>query len=153
MKRNDYKFNRILASLIDGFVMFLIIASICTYPTIVLIRDLVNHTFYNSDALWLAFCLVGSFAVWILYLFLSALILKNATLGMRINHLVFVKSNGNNLTARTIILREAAVVFCIVFSLGFSIIFDPISMFCSENDRNFYDILSSTKVVNVNDLQ
>lgn len=152
MQSANFKFNRILASLIDGFIMLLLLIAVCTVPTISLIRDIIKEASVVSDALWLGFSLFGTYCLWILYLFLSALVFRNATLGMRINHLVFKKTNGNNMTARTLLFRETAVVFCIVFSFGFTLIFDPISVICSENGKNFYDIFSSTKVVDVNDL-
>ena len=151
MQSANFKFNRILASLIDGFVMLIILLGVCVAPTISLIKDILKEASLVSDIFWLAFSLFGTYCLWILYLFLSSLIFRNATLGMRISHLMFQKTNGNNMTIRTLLFREATVVFCIVFSLGFSLIFDPISLICSENGKNFYDIFSSTKVVNAND--
>ena len=152
MKDFNLKFNRILSAAIDGLMMFILFAAITVYPTIVLVRDLLNDSFLLKDTLWLGFSIFASFMVWILYLFVSSLIFRNATLGMRINKLVFVKSNGGDMNFRVLLFRETAVVVCYVLSLGFSPIFDAISMFCSKNSKNFYDIFSLTKVVSSDDL-
>lgn len=152
MKDFNLRFNRILAAAIDGLVMFILFAAIVVYPTIVLVRDLMNDSFVLKDALWLGFSIFASFCVWILYLFVSALIFRNATLGMRINKLVFAKSNGGEMNFRVLLFRETAVVVCYVLSLGFMPIFDAISLFCSKNAKNFYDIFSLTKVVSSDDL-
>lgn len=152
MKDFNLRFNRILAAAIDGLVMFILFATIVVYPTIVLVRDLMNDSFVLKDALWLGFSIFASFCVWILYLFVSALIFRNATLGMRINKLVFAKSNGGEMNFRVLLFRETAVVVCYVLSLGFMPIFDAISLFCSKNAKNFYDIFSLTKVVSSDDL-
>ena len=152
MKDFNLRFNRILAAAIDGLVMFILFAAIVVYPTIVLVRDLMNDSFMLKDALWLGFSVFASFCVWILYLFVSALIFRNATLGMRINKLVFMKSNGGEMNFRVLLFRETAVVVCYVLSLGFMPIFDAISLFCSKNAKNFYDIFSLTKVVSSDDL-
>ncbi len=152
MNGSNYRFNRFMASLIDGLLMFIIFVAINITPMIVLIRDAMSEHYILSDALWLGFSIFASFCVWILYLFIPVMIFKNATVGMRIMHLAFVRTNGNTLNARCILFRQTSIVISIVFSLGFSLIFDPISLICSENGKNFYDIFSSTKVVSSYDL-
>ena len=145
----NYKFNRIMSSLIDGFVMLVLLILICIVPTINVISNSINGHFILSDVLWLSFSVFGTFCLWILYLFLTSLVFKNATLGMKINKLVFVSTNGNPMNFKTLLFRETAVVVCLVFSLGFAAIIEPFSLICSENGRNFYDIFSSTKVVTI----
>ncbi len=152
MTSQYFKLNRILAALIDGLVMFVILSIVCVFPTINLIRGIVEDKLLMSDLMWLFFSVFGSLCIWILYLFLGGVIFKGSTLGMKICHLYFVKSNGQVLTWMDILYREFAVVVCIVFSLGFTLIFDPISLFCSDNGKNFYDIVSSTKVVSKDEL-
>ena len=152
MQNSYFKLNRILASLIDGFVMFIILSAVCVIPAIRLIQDVVDNSFLASDLLWLLFSIFGAHCIWILYLFLTSVIFKGATLGMRITHLYFVRTNGTKLTYSNILLRETAVVLSLAFSLGFTLIFDPISLMCSENGKNFYDILASTKVVSKDEL-
>ena len=152
MSSINFKLNRILASLIDGLVMLIILIAICIAPSINLIRGIQNSNFVAGDILWLVFSLIGSVLIWVLYLSLTSLIFKNATLGMKIMKLVFVRSNGRELTFLDIFIRELTSVVCLVFSLGFSLIMDPISLLVSEHGRNFYDIFSFTKVVSLYDL-
>ena len=152
MSSINFKLNRILASLIDGLVMLIILTVICIAPSINLIRGIQNSNFVTGDILWLVFSLIGSVLIWVLYLSLTSLIFKNATLGMKIMKLVFVRSNGRELTFLDIFIRELTSVVCLVFSLGFSLIMDPISLLVSEHGRNFYDIFSFTKVVSLYDL-
>ena len=152
MRSTNFKANRILAALIDGLVMFILLALICVAPTINLVRTVQANNYSNGDIMWLVFSLIGSVLVWVLYLSLTGLIFKNATLGMKIMRLVFVRSNGSELTFMNIFIRELISVICIIFSLGFSLILDPISLMCSESGKNFYDIFSSTKVVSLYEL-
>ena len=152
MSSINFKLNRILASLIDGLVMLIILIAICIAPSINLIRGIQNSNFVTGDILWLVFSLIGSVLIWVLYLSLTSLIFKNATLGMKIMKLVFLRSNGRELTFLDIFIRELTSVVCLVFSLGFSLIMDPISLLVSEHGRNFYDIFSFTKVVSLYDL-
>ena len=152
MSSINFKLNRILASLIDGLVMLIILIAICIAPSINLIRGIQNSNFVTSDILWLVFSLIGSVLIWVLYLSLTSLIFKNATLGMKIMKLVFVRSNGREFTFLDIFIRELTSVVCLVLSLGFSLIMDPISLIVSEHGRNFYDIFSFTKVVSLYDL-
>lgn len=148
----SFKFNRILTYLIDGLVMFILMAMICVAPAIIFFRDLINGSFNTSELLWLSFSIFGSFCVWILYLFLTSLIFKGATLGMKISHLSFRKINDSDLTFRNLLYRETLVVLCIVLSLGFSVIFDLMSVICSKNGRTFHDVYSFMKVVSSREL-
>lgn len=152
MSSISFKLNRILAALIDGLVMLIILVAICVAPSINLIRGIQNSNYVTGDILWLVFSLIGSVLLWVLYLSLSGLIFRNATLGMKLTKLVFVRTNGTELTFLNIFTREFISVICIIFSLGFTLILDPISLLCSENGKNFYDIFSSTKVVSLYDI-
>ena len=143
----SFKFNRILVYLIDGLVMFILMAMICVAPAIIFFRDLINGSFNVGELLWLSFSIFGSFCVWILYLFLTSLIFKGATLGMKINNLVFKRVNDTPLSFRSLLFRETLLVVSIVFSLGFSVIFDVISVICTKNGRTFHDVYSLMKVV------
>ena len=131
MRSTNFKANRILAALIDGLVMFILLALICVAPTINLVRTVQANNYSNGDIMWLVFSLIGSVLVWVLYLSLTGLIFKNATLGMKIMRLVFVRSNGSELTFINIFTRELISVICIIFSLVFSLILDSLSLICS----------------------
>ena len=146
-----FRFNRIMASLIDGFVMFLLFVAITIMPIITFIKDAQAGHFISADFVWMIFSIFGAFCVWILYLFFSALIFGKATLGMKMNRLIYARSNGTTMSFKHLLYRSLVVVLGIVFSLGFSLIVNLVSMICSENAKNFYDIYSSTKVVKVDD--
>ena len=141
------KINRFFASLIDGLIMFIIFALINVAPIINCVKDAMDGAFIIADFAWLGFTIFAAFVVWFIYLFLSAIILRNATVGMKINNLVFTRNNGLQMTGISIMVREAVVVMSIVLSLGFTLVFDPISLACNDEGKNFYDILTSTKVV------
>ncbi|MBO4856343.1 MAG: RDD family protein [Bacilli bacterium] len=152
MSSMNYKLTRILASLIDGLVMLILLVAICIAPSLNLAKGIINDNYVMGDILWLVFSFVGSVLVWILYLSLTGLIFKNATLGMKLTRLAFVRTNGTELMFINIFAREAVLVICLIFSFGFSIVLDPISLLCSENGKNFHDIFSSTKVVSLYEL-
>lgn len=149
MSDRNLKVNRILASLIDGFVMFLLTTIVCIAPLIVFLRQYFDGKFITSDFLWLLFSIFGSFALWILYLFIPTLIFKNATLGMRITHLVFINSKDNTAKFSSFLFREFMVVTSIVFSLGFSLVADLLAILLTESGRTFYDVSSSLRVVSI----
>ncbi len=153
MSSTTFKLNRILASLIDGLVMLILLVAICIAPSINLIKAIQNDNLVNSDIIWLVFSFVGSVLVWVLYLSLTGLIFNKATLGMKIMKLSFVKTNGTEITFLNIFSREVVSIICLIFSLGFSLIIDPISLLCSKSGRNFYDIFSSLKVVSLYDVE
>ena len=108
--------------------------------------------YISNDLWWLIFSIFASFCVMILYLFVSCFLFKNATLGMRMNNLIFVRNNGIEMKFSIILLREFIVVITMVLTLGLSLIFDPISLMFNEDGKNFYDILTMTKVVSRDDL-
>ena len=145
------KFNRILAAMIDGLIMFIIFVVINVAPAILYIKDIMGGIYVSSDLYWLIFTIFASFCVMILYLFVSCFLFKNATLGMRMNNLIFVRNNGIEMTFSAILIREFVVVVSLVCTLGLSLIFDPISLAFNEDGKNFYDILTMTKVVSRND--
>lgn len=151
MSSVEFKFNRIMASLIDGFVMLVLFIGITIMPLIAFLKDTISGHFILSDLLWMLFSFFGAFCVWVLYLFLSSLVFSHSTLGMKLNKLTFARSNGSSLSFRHILFRSIAVVICIVFSLGFTLIVDLISTICSDNGKTFHDIVTSTKVVKADD--
>ena len=149
----SFKFNRIMSALIDGFVMLVLLIGITIMPSIAFLKDTMAGHFILSDTLWMLFSFFGAFCVWILYLFVTSLIFSNATLGMKLNKLTFARSNGTNMSFRYLLFRSFTIVVCLVFSLGFSLIVDLISTICSDNGKTFYDIVSLTKVVRLDDFQ
>ncbi len=148
----NFKLNRILASLIDGLVMLILLVAICIAPSINLVRVIQNNNLVTGDILWLVFSFIGSVLVWILYLSLTSLLFKNATLGMKLMRLVYIRTNSTELTFINLFMRSFICVICLVLSLGLTLIFDPVSLMCNEKGKNFYDILTSTKVVSFYDI-
>ena len=151
MKNVNYKAARILANMIDALIMFVLFIAVCIPPSIIFIKDMMAGNFIVNELVWLILSGVAGILLWVLYLSLTPLIFKNATLGMRIVRLVFVKASGGNLSFSRLFFRQLISVLCFLFSLGFTLFFGPISLICSENGRNFYDIFSSTKVVSFDD--
>ena len=145
-----FKANRFLAALVDGFFMFLITVAFCLAPAISFFREIIDGKFIPGDMIWLILSLFGSFCLWILYLALPSLIFKNATLGMKLNHLVFVSKKYGELRLSHLLFREAIVVVCLVFSLSLSIYSEIFSLVCSEDGKGFFDVFSSIKVVSEN---
>ena len=152
MDRTSFKLNRIYASLIDGLIMLIIFAGVCIAPALRFFSPLMDNKFISSDLMWLIFSIFGSFCIWVLYLFLSSVIFKKATLGMKIAKLAFAQSGDGEVTYRGILFRELTVVISLVFSLGFAAIFNPISIIFNEKGKSFYDILSRIKVVNADEI-
>ena len=147
MGNDFFKANRFLASLIDGFFMFLILAFVCFAPGLSLFREISEGKFIASSIFWFAFSIFGSFCIWILYLSLPSLFGKKATLGMKIARLSFVSMRDENIRFYNVMFREATVVVSLVFSLGLSVFSDSFSVLCSKEGKTFIDIFSSLKVV------
>ena len=82
----------------------------------------------------------------------SEIIFKNATLGMRLNHLTFRRINDLEMPINTLIFRATFFVITVVFTCGLSVIFDILSMIITENGKTFHDVYSYVKVVPTNDL-
>ena len=148
METRVFKANRFLATLIDGFIMLLILIGVCFAPSLTFFREISEGKFISSSIFWFIFSIFGSFCVWILYLTLSAIIFRKATVGMRIAHLNFVSSKDEDVKFSYILFRETAVVICFVLSLGLSIFSDSISIIASKEGKSFYDVLTSIKVLN-----
>ncbi len=152
MSGTIFKLNRILAALIDGLMMLILLVAICIAPSINLIKVMQNGNYAIGDILWLVFSFIGSVLVWVLYLSLTSLLFKNATLGMKIMRLAFVRTNSTELTFINLFIRSFIYVICLILSLGLTLVFDPISLMLNEKGKNFYDILTSTKVVSLYDI-
>ena len=151
MEKKLFKANRFLATLIDGFIMFLILVGVCFAPSLTFFREISEGKYITSSIFWLAFSIFGSFCIWILYLGLSALIFRRSTLGMKLVHLKFTSNKDEDVKFYSILFRETAVVICFVLSLGLSVFSDSIAVINNKEGRSFYDVFSSVKVVSDND--
>ena len=151
MEKKLFKANRFLATLIDGFVMFLILVGVCFAPGLTFFREISEGKYITSSIFLFAFSMFGSFCIWILYLSLSALIFRRSTLGMKIVHLKFVSNKDEDVRFYSILFRETTVVICFVLSLGLSIFSDSIAVINNKEGKSIYDVFSSVKVVSDND--
>ena len=151
MGNDFFKANRFLAALIDAFFMFLILIFVCFAPGLTFFSEILEGKHIASSIFWFVFSIFGSFAIWILYLFLPSLFGSKATLGMKIARLSFVSLKDETVSISSVLFRETAVVICLVFSFGLSILSDSISIACNKEGKSFYDILFSIKVALNND--
>ena len=147
MGNDFFKANRFLASLIDGFFMFLILAFVCFGPSLTFFKEISEGKFISGTIFWFVFSIVGSFLIWILYLSIPSLFGRKGTLGMKIARLSFATLKDGGVKFSDVMFRELTVVICLVFSLGLALFSDSISIACSKEGKSFYDIFSSIKVV------
>ena len=147
MNDENLKFNRILASLIDGLFMFIITVGLCIAPAITFINNMLDDRFIVGDMIWLILSFTASVLIWILYLTLPSLFIKKGTIGMKICHLSFESSKEKELRYYQIFFREFAVVFSIIFSFGLTLVSDLVSTILSKEGKTYFDVLFFIKVV------
>ena len=146
------KVNKILAALIDGLIMFILFWAIFIFPMIAFIEDYLNKTMsVNSYLLFFGAYAVGMFMT-ALYLFMTMLIFKNATLGMKIAGIAFIQNDGETPAKTRLFLRSFVFVLTEVFTLGIVLVTDFLTVLLSDNGRDFHDAYSGLKVENVYDL-
>ncbi len=139
MNKKAFAANRILASLIDGFFMFLITVIVAIMPSITFFNEIKDGKFIAIDLFWFVFSLVASFLVWILYLAVPAYFFKFATVGMKLTHLSFDSYKDKDIKFSNVLFREAAVVCGIVLSLGLTIFADLFAIFSNKEGKTFFD--------------
>ena len=142
-----FKLNRIIAALVDGLIVFLAFAAFFTYPFIELLLEIKNGGVSQSTIVLLSLCSVAGLGGGIFYLFITSLVFKGATLGMKIMHLSFVRNDGSMPRIITLFNRATLTLLTIVLSLGLSIIADLVCLLLNEQGKNFHDIYSNLKVV------
>ena len=147
MENETLKLNRILASLIDGFFMFVITVSMSIAPSISFFYGVRTNDLLPVDIFWFVFSLIASFLVWILYLSIPAFLMNGSTIGMKMTGLVFTSSKHKEIRFYHILFRETTLVVSIVLSLGLCILADLISTLASKEGKTYFDICSSLKVV------
>ena len=152
MNGTNFKLNRILSALIDGLFIFIILILISIFPFVELVMEINKDSLSVGTISWLVISIFAGFLLGIVYLFVTYLIFKNATLGMKIAHLTFVKYDGNNPTKRVLFIRSLLVILGFIFSLGFICIADLIAVINNEFGRNFHDVFLGLKMVSQYDL-
>ena len=140
------KLNRLLAAFIDGLALFILFFAAFTYPLIEMIL-MIKQGIFSGQIISLAIlsAVVGLF-LGVLYLFITSAIFKGATLGMKIMHLTFVKTDGSIPKKVSLFNRAVSIVLCNVLTLGFSIIIDVVCLLLNDMGKNFHDIYSNMKV-------
>ena len=151
-EKMNFKLNRILSALIDGLFIFIILILISIFPFVELVMEINKDSLSVGTISWLVISIFAGFLLGIVYLFVTYLIFKNATLGMKITHLTFVKYDGNNPAKRVLFIRSLLVILGFIFSLGFICIADLIAVINNEFGRNFHDVFLGLKMVSQYDL-
>ena len=142
-----FKLNRIIAALVDGLVVFLAFAAFFTYPFIEFLLEINGSGVTEPTIVLLSLCAVVGLGAGIFYLFITSLIFKGATLGMKIVHLTFSRNDGTTPRIIALFARAALTMLTVVLSLGVSIIVDLVCLLLNEQGKNFHDIFSNVKVV------
>ena len=142
-----FKLNRIIAALVDGLIIFLAFASFFTYPLIEFLLEANSNGITESTIVMLILSFVAGLGADIFYLFVTCLIFKGATLGMKMVHLTFSKNDGTTPKLISLFNRAVTIMISIVLSLGLTIIADVVCLLLNEQGKNFHDIYSNMKVV------
>lgn len=145
------KANRILSSLIDGLLMFILFWAAFIFPLIDAINQGIKGTFNNQMILVLAVFYLLGVLLMIFYLFLTSISFKGATLGMKIVNLNYVNYNGTVPNKTSLFFNSLTIVFGAVLSFGLTVFIDFISILVNQLGRSFHDIFSGMKMVNVYD--
>lgn len=152
MNNNNIKANRILSALIDGLLLFVIFILAFTFPLIDVINEVIsgNNTFEIYIPL-IGFFFLGFFLD-VLYLFITMLIFKGATLGMKLCHLTYIKYDGTSPKAVTLFFHAFSLMIGILASFGLAPLIDMLSLLANKMGKSFHDILFSMKMVSIYDL-
>ena len=145
------KANKILAALIDGLIMFILFWAVFIFPMISFIEDFLRKTL-TTESFLLFF---GAYAVGMLmtaiYLFMTSLIFKNATLGMRIASIAFSQNDGSIPSKTRLFLRSFIIIISETLTLGLVLVTDFLTILFSDSGRDFHDAYSGLKVDNCYD--
>ena len=144
--------SRLLASLVDGFITFLIFA------VIALITGILNFsTIYetkNDPKFELASFLVSITCTIIFTILIPTYIWNGQTIGKRWMSIAVVKENNGQVNLKTMIIRS---IFSLLIKITLPIIstiigilafIDPLFIF-RENRKTLHDLIAKTKVVDV----
>ena len=148
----NLKLNRILAALIDGLIILLITWGSMAYPFVELIKGISNNAVTVGSINFLIITFFVGMLFSILYLFISSLIFKNATLGMKICHIAFTNYDGKNPSKTALFYRSSMIIFCFILSLGLVVVSNFVTVLHNEFGRNFHDVFLKMKVVSSYDL-
>lgn len=142
---------RIFASIFDFFIKLSLLL-LALIPSIVsLINVLISDNGWNVAALYISSVFSGAIALLFVmgYSIILPLYLNGQTLGKKYFNISVVKSGGSQIDFKTLAIRELTRLFIILTTFGMSLFVDLITLLTSRRRATFYDILSSTSVVDV----
>ncbi len=144
--------NRILSALIDGLIILLIVWAAMAYPTVELIKEVQNGVISTGTISFFIISFFAGMILGVLYLFVCYLLFKNASFGMHFVHLTFIKYDGSKPKKMTLFYRSIFQILSFIFSLGFVVVANLISVLNNAHARNFQDYFFGIKMVNNDDL-
>lgn len=143
-----FKINRILANSIDALVVFVLFWACFVFPFINFLNDALTGSFNATYFTVMIIAAAGGLSLGIIYLFVSPIILSNATCGLKINGLRFENVDKTPIRERQLLWRAFFSVILVVFSCGLSVFAEIFSVILSEQGREFYDYFTGVRVVN-----
>lgn len=155
---DEFKINakpsrRIIAYLVD-LCLILAVSLILFIPTILaLVNVNISQTTLNIFALMIASLFSGAMIVsfMIFYFVCLPVFWDGQTIGKRLFNITIIDTTtGEGPNAKTMFIREATRIFLFLFTVGLSAVASLIVLLVSEKHLVFHEILSSTKVVNIN---
>ena len=149
---NNLKINRILAALVDGLIMFIIFWAVFIFPLIDFLKAIKTDTYTPNHLFPLIGFFITGLILDILYLFISSLILKGSTLGMKMFNITYVKYDGTSPKGHDLFFHGVAVVISLTLSFGLSAFVDLCSLLSNKMGKSFHDIFFAMKMVSVYDL-
>ena len=148
----NFKLNRILAALVDSLIIFIIISLTSVFSLAEFIIEVNKDAITIETTIFLVLSVIAGFLLAIVYLFVTFVIFKNATLGMKMMHLTYIKYDGTIPSKLTFLGHSSLAVLSFIFSLGLTTLANLVAVLNNENGRNFHDVCSGLKMVNQYDL-
>lgn len=148
----NFKLNRILATLVDALAIFIIISLTSIFSLVEFIIEANKNAVTVETRVFLILSITAGFLLAVVYLFVTFVVFKNATLGMKLMRLTYIKYDGTIPSKLTFLGHSALAVMSFVLSLGLTAMANLVAVLNNENGRNFHDICSGLKMVNQYDL-
>lgn len=142
-----FKINRILSNSIDALVVFVLFWACFIFPFLNFLTDILAGAFNVTYFTVMIVAAVGGLSLGIIYLFVSPILLGNATCGLKINGLRFENVDKTPVKKRQLLWRAFFGVSLVVFSFGLSVVAEIVSIIISEHGREFYDYFTGLRVV------
>ena len=144
--------NRILATIYDLTIVFAFALLIMSSSIVSMIDTLNSATKLNIFSLYFNAVITGGIVLVFLclYYLIIPVYWKGQTFGKRFFKVKIVKQDGSDVNFQTLFIREIfGRVFIALLSLGFSSLVNCIMLCLSKQHLAFHDVLTSTKVIDV----